>query len=110
MESIEGIVGSHQIETDTQFYIHHLIRKLGCEPYSGQRAIPSFSKNFHDDMIQLIEFLISGYLLTWLRVEGLDNAGSEVNTFLAFCNLRTLLVYFSLLDLRSRFRSMHQKP
>lgn len=25
------------------------------------------------DMIQLIEFLISGYLLTWLRVEGFDN-------------------------------------
>ncbi|KAJ6406961.1 hypothetical protein OIU84_010469 [Salix udensis] len=62
MELIEGIVSSlivrlvkrmcspshgdesRQTDTDTQFYIQHLIRKLGCEPHIGQRAILSVSQ------------------------------------------------------------------
>ncbi|CAK7338168.1 unnamed protein product [Dovyalis caffra] len=113
MELIEGIVSSlivllvkkmcspshgdesHQIDTDMQFYIQHLIRKLGCEPYIGQRVILSVSQrismvaenllfldpfdeafpNMHEClfiMIQLIEFLISDYLLTWSRDEDFD--------------------------------------
>ncbi|KAI5585629.1 hypothetical protein BDE02_06G158000 [Populus trichocarpa] len=62
MELIEGIVSrlivrlvkrmcspshgdeSRQTDTDTQFYIQQLIRKLGCEPHIGQRAILSVSQ------------------------------------------------------------------
>ncbi|KAJ6698656.1 PROTEIN MULTIPOLAR SPINDLE 1 [Salix purpurea] len=114
MELIEGIVSSlivrlvkrmcspshgdesRQTDTDTQFYIQHLIRKLGCEPHIGQRAILSVSQrismvaenllfldpfdeafsNMHEClfiMVQLIEFLISDYLLTWSRDEGFDH-------------------------------------
>ncbi|KDP38699.1 hypothetical protein JCGZ_04052 [Jatropha curcas] len=81
---------------DTQFYIEHLIRKLGSESYIGQRAIFLVSQKISlvaenllfmdpfDDafpnmhrclyiMIQLIEFLLSDYLLTWLKGEGFDN-------------------------------------
>ncbi|KAJ6382210.1 hypothetical protein OIU77_030793 [Salix suchowensis] len=114
MELIEGIVSSlivrlvkrmcspshgdesRQTDTDTQFYIQHLIRKLGCEPHIGQRAILSVSQrismvaenllfldpfdeafsNMHEClfiMVQLIEFLISDNLLTWSRDEGFDH-------------------------------------
>ncbi|KAJ6742990.1 PROTEIN MULTIPOLAR SPINDLE 1 [Salix viminalis] len=114
MELIEGIVSSlivrlvkrmcspshgdesRQTDTDTQFYIQHLIRKLGREPHIGQRAILSVSQrismvaenllfldpfdeafsNMHEClfiMVQLIEFLISDYLLTWSRDEGFDH-------------------------------------
>ncbi|KAL9399632.1 hypothetical protein Peur_008593 [Populus x canadensis] len=114
MELIEGIVSrlivrlvkrmcspshgdeSRQTDTDTQLYIQQLIRKLGCEPHIGQRAILSVSQrvsmvaenllfldpfdeafsNMHEClfiMIQLIEFLISDYLLTWSRDEGFDH-------------------------------------
>nr|XP_034907855.1 protein MULTIPOLAR SPINDLE 1 isoform X2 [Populus alba] len=87
---------SRQTDTDTQLYIQQLIRKLGCEPHIGQRAILSVSQrismvaenllfldpfdeafsNMHEClfiMIQLIEFLISDYLLTWSRDEGFDH-------------------------------------
>ncbi|KAJ6925200.1 hypothetical protein NC652_018211 [Populus alba x Populus x berolinensis] len=114
MELIEGIVSrlivrlvkrmcspshadeSRQTDIDTQLYIQQLIRKLGCEPHIGQRAILSVSRrismvaenllfldpfdeafsNMHEClfiMIQLIEFLISDYLLTWSRDEGFDH-------------------------------------
>ncbi|XP_062157923.1 protein MULTIPOLAR SPINDLE 1 [Alnus glutinosa] len=113
MELIEGIVSSlimHLVrrmcsplkvdeslhtDSDAQFYVQHLIRKLGSEAYIGQRAILSVSErisvlaesllfldpfddsfsNTHECMfklIQLIEFLISDYLLMWSRDEGFD--------------------------------------
>ncbi|KAG6770158.1 hypothetical protein POTOM_025830 [Populus tomentosa] len=125
MELIEGIVSrlivrlvkrmcspSHgdesrqtDTDTDTQLYIQQLIRKLGCEPHIGQRAILSVSQrismvaenllfldpfdegfsNMHEClfiMIQLIEFLISDYLLTWSRDEGFDHALNIVSILL----------------------------
>ncbi|XP_040997931.1 protein MULTIPOLAR SPINDLE 1 isoform X2 [Juglans microcarpa x Juglans regia] len=80
---------------DAQFYVQHLIRKLGSEAYVGQRAILSVSQRisvlaesflfldpFDDSfpgmhgcmftLIQLIEFLISDYLLIWSCAEGFD--------------------------------------
>ncbi|PSS21044.1 Argininosuccinate lyase [Actinidia chinensis var. chinensis] len=85
----------HQFNTDAQFHVQHLIRKLGSESYVGQRVILSVSQriavlaesllfkdpiddaflNMHDClymMIQLIEFLVSDYLLTWSRSERFD--------------------------------------
>ncbi|KAF2316999.1 hypothetical protein GH714_010194 [Hevea brasiliensis] len=88
-----------QFDTDAQFYIQHLIRKLGSESYIGQRAILSVSQKisvvaenmlFMDPFdnafpnihvlyyvsvprIQLIEFLVSDYLLSWSKDEGFDN-------------------------------------
>ncbi|KAB1211970.1 hypothetical protein CJ030_MR5G023722 [Morella rubra] len=114
MELIEGIVnclimrlvrrmssplkvdGSLPTGSDAQFYVQHLIRKLGTEAYIGQRAMLSVSQRIcvlaesmlfldpfdgsfpcmHECMftlIQLTEFLISDYLLTWSREEGFDN-------------------------------------
>ncbi|EEF28322.1 conserved hypothetical protein [Ricinus communis] len=113
MDFIEGIVSSlimrlirrmcspsqqdgPSIDTDAQFYIQHLIRKLGSEAYIGQRSLFSVSQRisvvaetllfmdpFDDSfpyihrclyiMIQLIEFLVSDYLMTWLKDEGFDN-------------------------------------
>ncbi|XP_030932325.1 protein MULTIPOLAR SPINDLE 1 [Quercus lobata] len=113
MELIEGIVSSLimrlvrrmcsplkldeslHTDSDAQFYVQHLIRKLGSEAYIGQRTILSVSQrisvqaesllfldpfdeafpNMHECMftlIQLIEFLISDYLLMWSRDEGFD--------------------------------------
>ncbi|XP_050214106.1 protein MULTIPOLAR SPINDLE 1 [Mercurialis annua] len=83
-------------DTDTQFHIQHLIRKLGSEAYIGQRALISVSQrisvvaenllfmdpfdeafpNLHRClyiMIQLIEFLVSDYLMAWSKDEGFDN-------------------------------------
>lgn len=34
-------LGSQHSDTDAQFYVQHLIRKLGSEAYIGQRAILS---------------------------------------------------------------------
>ncbi|XP_028793963.1 LOW QUALITY PROTEIN: protein MULTIPOLAR SPINDLE 1 [Neltuma alba] len=88
--------GSERAGPDAQIYIQHLIRKLGIEPYIGQRAIFSvsqrisvlaerllFSDPFDDGfpdmhecmfiMIQLIEFLVSDYFLEWSKAEDLDN-------------------------------------
>ncbi|CAM8911403.1 unnamed protein product [Rhodiola kirilowii] len=73
---------------DSQIYIQHLIRKLGSNPYIGQRVLLSVSQrvcalaenllftdpfdaafpNMHNSMfvmIQLLEFLILDYLLSW---------------------------------------------
>ncbi|XP_042966137.1 protein MULTIPOLAR SPINDLE 1 isoform X1 [Carya illinoinensis] len=86
---------------DAQFYVQHLIRKLGSEAYVGQRAILSVSQRIsvlaesflfldpfdnsfpgmHDCMftlIQLIEFLISDYLLVWSSAEGFDKNNSKM--------------------------------
>ncbi|CAJ1944856.1 unnamed protein product [Sphenostylis stenocarpa] len=88
--------GSQHTGTNAQFCIQHLIRKLGSEPYIGQRAILSvcqrilvlaerllFSDPFDDGfpkmhecifiMIQLIEFLVADYLLEWSKAEDFDN-------------------------------------
>ncbi|KAL5772935.1 hypothetical protein ACOSP7_012549 [Xanthoceras sorbifolium] len=87
---------SYPIDNDSQFCIQHLIRKLASQSYIGQRAMLSVSQrisvlaesllfldpfddafpNMHEAMflmIQLIEFLISDYLLTWSSSEGFDN-------------------------------------
>lgn len=114
VEYIEGIINSlimhlvrrlctplkgdelHHLDADHQFYVQHLIRKLGSDPFVGHRAILSVSQrisliaesllfldpfddafpNLHGCMfvlIQLIEFLISDYFLVWSRDEGFDN-------------------------------------
>ncbi|XP_017411702.1 protein MULTIPOLAR SPINDLE 1 [Vigna angularis] len=88
--------GSQYTGTNAQFCVQHLIRKLGSEPYIGQRAILSvcqrlmvlaerllFCDPFDDDfpemhdcmfiLIQLIEFLVADYLLEWSKAEDFDN-------------------------------------
>ncbi|KAL8040867.1 hypothetical protein ABFX02_10G128200 [Erythranthe guttata] len=78
-----------------QFYVQHLMRKLGTDPYVGQRVILSVSQRisivaesllFVDPfdgafpkmhncmyiMIQLIEFLISDNLLSWSTRQDFD--------------------------------------
>ncbi|KAH7854240.1 hypothetical protein Vadar_011633 [Vaccinium darrowii] len=85
----------HHLDADLHFRIQHLIRNLGSECYVGQRVILSVSQriavlgesllfidpfddafpNMHDCMymmIQLIEFLVSDYLLTWSSSEVFD--------------------------------------
>ncbi|XP_004508234.2 protein MULTIPOLAR SPINDLE 1 isoform X2 [Cicer arietinum] len=87
--------GSQHTGTNAQFCIQHLLRKLGSEPYIGQRCILSvcqiilvlaerllFSDPFDDIfpdmhecmfiMIQLIEFLVADYLLEWSKAEDFD--------------------------------------
>ncbi|XP_019441734.1 PREDICTED: uncharacterized protein LOC109346562 [Lupinus angustifolius] len=112
LELVEGIINSlvtrlvrqmssqekesQHNDTNAQFYIQHLIRKIGSETYIGQRAMLSvsqrilmlaehllFSDPFDDSfpdmhecmfrMIQLIEFLVSDCLLEWLKAENFDN-------------------------------------
>lgn len=88
-----------QLETSVGFYVQHLIRKLGSEPFIGQRAIFAISQRisilaenllFMDPfdesfpemdecmfiLIQLIEFLICDYLLPWAN-EAFDNVMFE---------------------------------
>ncbi|KAK6942314.1 hypothetical protein RJ641_027691 [Dillenia turbinata] len=83
-------------ESDSQFYIQHLVRKLGNVHYIGQRVIlltsqrisavaeallflDPFDRAFpcmHRNMflmIQLIEFLVSDHFVTWSRDEGFEN-------------------------------------
>ncbi|KAK2982639.1 hypothetical protein RJ640_007326 [Escallonia rubra] len=82
-------------DNDVQLYVQHLIRKLGSEPFIGQRVILSVSQRiaelaesflFMDPfdeafpdmhncmhmMIQLIEFLASDYLVAWSSAERFD--------------------------------------
>ncbi|CAI9787423.1 unnamed protein product [Fraxinus pennsylvanica] len=86
---------SHHSTNNVQFYVQHLLRKLGSKAYVGQRVILSVSQRISitaesllfmdpfDDafpkmhncmyiMIQLIEFLVSEYLLTWSKSEAFD--------------------------------------
>ena len=98
-----AVTESHQIETDTQFYIHHLIRKLGCEPYSGQRAIPSFSKNFHGSrksaILGIWIHLIRGFSkLAWVPVH-------HVSTVVRF----TIMIINSILTLISFSELFHNR-
>ncbi|KAF6162471.1 hypothetical protein GIB67_026309 [Kingdonia uniflora] len=81
---------------DAQFFVQHLIRKLGSDPYIGQRTMLVVSQrislladslvfmdpfddafpdthNFMFLLIQLIEFLISDHTQTWAGSEGFDS-------------------------------------
>ncbi|KAI4344303.1 hypothetical protein L6164_011547 [Bauhinia variegata] len=96
MSSPLQVDGPCHTNINAQFHIQHLIRKLGSEPYIGQRAILAvsqrisalaerflFSDPFDDGfpdmhecmyiMIQLVEFLVSDYLLEWSKAEDFDN-------------------------------------
>ncbi|CAH1426617.1 unnamed protein product [Lactuca virosa] len=112
IQHVEGIVGNlslrlvkkmcttsqgnethHQFETDAQFHVQHLLRKLGSESCVGQRVILAVSQRisllsenllFLDPfdsaffemhtslyiLIQLIEFLVSDYLISWSKTDG----------------------------------------
>ncbi|KAH6818529.1 multipolar spindle 1, partial [Perilla frutescens var. frutescens] len=84
------------VHNNFQFYVQHLMRKLGSDPYIGQRVVFSVSQRisiaaesllFMDPfdnafpemhisiymMIQLIEFLISDYLLSWSARRDFDS-------------------------------------
>nr|XP_012464543.1 unnamed protein product [Gossypium raimondii] len=118
LESVEGVVSrlimclvrqmsspsrrdeARKSDTNSQLHIQHLLRKLGCQSYIGQRIILSISQRisvlaesllFSDPfdetfpamhecmfvMIQLIEFLVSDYLLTWSTNEDFENRFSK---------------------------------
>ncbi|XP_039165576.1 protein MULTIPOLAR SPINDLE 1 [Eucalyptus grandis] len=87
--------GRDDVGNDVQFHVQHLIRKLGTAVYLGQRALVAvsqkipvvaesilFSDPFDDKfpdmhqymfiLIQLLEFLVCDYLLTWSRDENFD--------------------------------------
>ncbi|WZZ21523.1 hypothetical protein YC2023_122910 [Brassica napus] len=89
-----------QLETSVGFYVQHLIRKLGSDPYIGQRAIFAISQRISilaenllvmdpfdesfpemDEcmfiLIQLVEFLICDYLLTWAENEAFETVVFE---------------------------------
>ncbi|XP_018464322.1 protein MULTIPOLAR SPINDLE 1 isoform X2 [Raphanus sativus] len=89
-----------QLETSVGFYVQHLIRQLGSDPYIGQRAIfaisqrisilaenilvvDPFDESFSEMdecmfiLIQLIEFLICDYLLTWAENEAFETVVFE---------------------------------
>ncbi|KAJ4957968.1 hypothetical protein NE237_025079 [Protea cynaroides] len=87
--------GSSNSNSDGQFYVQHLIRRLGNEQYIGQRTTLLVSQrisllaesllfmdpfddafcNMHDCMfmmIQLVEFVISDYTKAWATCEGFE--------------------------------------
>ncbi|KAL9445499.1 hypothetical protein AB3S75_018488 [Citrus x aurantiifolia] len=87
---------SDNIDNDSQFCIQHMIRKLAFDPYIGHRVILLVSQrisvlaekllfsdpfddafpNMHSCMfllMQLMEFVISEYLVTWSRAEAFDS-------------------------------------
>ncbi|WZY75598.1 hypothetical protein YC2023_021982 [Brassica napus] len=89
-----------QLETSAGLYVQHLIRKLGSDPYIGQRAIFSVSQRLSilaenllvmdpfdesfpemDEcmfiLIQLTEFLICDYLLPWAESEAFETVVFE---------------------------------
>ncbi|XP_023730446.1 protein MULTIPOLAR SPINDLE 1 isoform X2 [Lactuca sativa] len=111
IEHVEGIVGSlslrlvkkmcttsqgnahNQFETNPQFHVQHLLRKLGSESCVGQQVILAVSQRisllsenllFLDPfdsaffemhtslyiLIQLIEFLVSDNLISWSKTDG----------------------------------------
>ncbi|OWM65837.1 hypothetical protein CDL15_Pgr015262 [Punica granatum] len=94
-QAADFLLEPDDIDSDVQFYVQHLIRKLACEPYIGQRILVAVSQNIYsmaesllfcnpfDDnfvqmhgamfiLIQLLEFLVSDYLSTWSRTEAFD--------------------------------------
>lgn len=56
-----------QLETSVGFYVQHLIRKLGSEPYIGQRAIFAMS--------QRISILADNFL----SIDPFDESFSEMD-------------------------------
>ncbi|XP_024034383.1 protein MULTIPOLAR SPINDLE 1 isoform X4 [Citrus clementina] len=87
---------SDNIDNDSQFCIQHMIRKLAFDPYIGHRVMLLVSQrisvlaekllfsdpfddafpNMHSCMfllMQLMEFVISEYLVTWSRAEAFDS-------------------------------------
>ncbi|XP_033137704.1 protein MULTIPOLAR SPINDLE 1 isoform X1 [Brassica rapa] len=95
-----SVVEVKQLETSVGFYVQHLIRKLGSDPYIGQRAIFAISQRISilaenllvmdpfdesfpemDEcmfiLIQLVEFLICDYLLTWAENEAFETVVFE---------------------------------
>ncbi|XP_020550918.1 protein MULTIPOLAR SPINDLE 1 [Sesamum indicum] len=85
----------HHCHNNFQVYVQHLLRKLGSDHYLGQRVILSVSQrisivaesllfmdpfdgsfprmhNYMYLMIQLLEFLISDYLLSWSTSQDID--------------------------------------
>ncbi|WZZ31604.1 hypothetical protein YC2023_015005 [Brassica napus] len=89
-----------QLETTAGLYVQHMIRKLGSDPYIGQRAIfavserlsilaenllvmDPFDESFPEMdecmfiLIQLIEFLICDYLLPWAESEAFETVVFE---------------------------------
>ncbi|CAL9161846.1 unnamed protein product [Musa hybrid cultivar] len=89
------VSGSVNSDSDPQFCVQHLIRKLGNEPFVGQRILLSVSQKtsvvidslllmdpFDDSfpclhgnmfmMIELMEFLISDYVRSWISIEDFD--------------------------------------
>nr|GEW18436.1 protein multipolar spindle 1 isoform X2 [Tanacetum cinerariifolium] len=84
--------GAGQVHSDTQFHVQHLLRKLGSEPCMGQLVILAVSQRIsllaenllfldpfestfpeiHSSLyilIQLIEFLVSDYLISWSKTD-----------------------------------------
>ncbi|XP_048603033.1 protein MULTIPOLAR SPINDLE 1 [Brassica napus] len=89
-----------QLETTAGLYVQHMIRKLGSDPYIGQRAIfavserlsilaenllvmDPFDESFPEMdecmfiLILLIEFLICDYLLPWAESEAFETVVFE---------------------------------
>ncbi|XP_010536971.1 PREDICTED: uncharacterized protein LOC104811831 isoform X2 [Tarenaya hassleriana] len=96
LKAKEGI----QPEKSFQFYVQHLVRKLGSQPYIGQRAllavsqrisvlaeslffVDPFDESFSEmheclfTLIQLTEMLICEYLLPWSEELGFETAVLE---------------------------------
>ncbi|XP_073271732.1 protein MULTIPOLAR SPINDLE 1-like isoform X3 [Primulina huaijiensis] len=94
-QAVDFILESRHCQNNLQFYIQHLLCKLGTDPYVGQRLILSVSQRislvaeillFMDPfdrafpkmhnclyiMIQFIEFLISDCLIFWSTGQEFD--------------------------------------
>ncbi|XP_075502023.1 protein MULTIPOLAR SPINDLE 1-like isoform X3 [Primulina tabacum] len=94
-QAVDFILESRHCQNNLQFYIQHLLRKLGTDPYVGQRVILSVSQRislvaeillFMDPfdrafpkmhnclyiMFELIEFLISDCLISWSTGQEFD--------------------------------------
>ncbi|KAK9098157.1 hypothetical protein Syun_025202 [Stephania yunnanensis] len=88
---------SSDSESDAQFYVQHILRTLGSDPYVGQRTLLALFERIyavaesllfmdpfddafpdsHDSLfmlIQLSEFLISDHLQTWARNESFEKS------------------------------------
>ncbi|XP_074592205.1 protein MULTIPOLAR SPINDLE 1 isoform X3 [Curcuma longa] len=94
-QAVDFIVAALNSALDPQSCVQHIIRKLGNEPFIGQRILLSVSQksaavveslHFMDPfdesfpclhgsmflMIELMEFLISDYVRSWISIEVFD--------------------------------------
>ncbi|URD94533.1 hypothetical protein MUK42_36095 [Musa troglodytarum] len=110
------VSGSVNSNSDPQFCVQHLIRKLGNEPFVGQRILLSVSQKtsvvidslllmdpFDDSfpclhgnmfmMIELMEFLIQDYVRSWISIEDFDARLLEewVRSVIQVCKASELL-------------------